>query len=325
MTQETIREKTNKRYLTSFDLYYAAYNGNMNYIKNTFCKHVADIFSEMCVAALHNKSNNVWKNVSNMISRNPTDPVWDAKHQHWKEEALQGACQGNQMEIVKYLLQRGAKDVSTGLITACEIGNMEMLKLMIHYGATNFDSGLNAVCANNHKQSLEMLELMIQLGARNVHEGMERACLLGNMQMIHLLISHGATWDMRAFRAAGLGGHLDMMKMIKEKLAGINMDSYAFYMTPVDDYNADIIEYFTTIFSPYKEQHKNEHTMCDLTMVNMLNMGKPLHVVEFFRDTQHIVLQRKLIIQEVEKVTQCVLCSDVITVMKPLIAYSLPK
>ena len=54
---------------------------------------------------------------------------------NWKW-GLRGACEGGHMEMVELMIQKGADDLNRGLITACQGERMEMAELMIQKGAT---------------------------------------------------------------------------------------------------------------------------------------------------------------------------------------------
>lgn len=84
-----------------------------------------------------------------------------------------------------------------GLTAACKGNNVELLKLMIQCGATNFDEGLIAVCGNtntNNDDILEMVRCLLNCGVTNINEKLLIACKHGcNVQILKLLIDNGAT------------------------------------------------------------------------------------------------------------------------------------
>lgn len=52
---------------------------------------------------------------------------------------LEGACKGNNMEMVEYMIKCGTTNFDYGLKGACDGNNIEMAKLMIEYGANDFE------------------------------------------------------------------------------------------------------------------------------------------------------------------------------------------
>jgi ankyrin repeat protein len=77
-------------------------------------------------------------------------------------ECLKGACEGGHMEIVKYMIEKGADDWHGGLEGACYGGHMEIVKYMIEKGADDWNGGLYNACL---EENIEIVKYMIKKGA----------------------------------------------------------------------------------------------------------------------------------------------------------------
>jgi hypothetical protein len=62
-----------------------------------------------------------------MLSRCPHKSDYD-----W---GLSGACLGGKLDIVKYMISKGARNFNSGLKYAYENGHIDICELMIFYGA----------------------------------------------------------------------------------------------------------------------------------------------------------------------------------------------
>ncbi len=69
---------------------------------------------------------------------------------------------GAHLEIINWLIEKGANDWNKGLINACRSGNIDIAYLMIENGADDWDEGLIYACAGKY---LSMINLMIEKGA----------------------------------------------------------------------------------------------------------------------------------------------------------------
>ena len=66
------------------------------------------------------------------------DPNWN--------EGLEGACLVGNIDIINFLISKGANDLRSGLWEACRGGHMCVVKLLISMGADEWDCGLIGAC-----------------------------------------------------------------------------------------------------------------------------------------------------------------------------------
>jgi len=100
-------------------------------------------------------------------------------HNEWNQGLAHG-CRGGHMDIVQYMIEKGANNWNSGLINACHGGHMDIVQLMIEKGANNWNSGLINACkeghlagqeAKNAKHFLDIVQLMINRGATECYCG----------------------------------------------------------------------------------------------------------------------------------------------------------
>ena len=75
---------------------------------------------------------------------------------------LQGACQGGHLDVVKFMIEKGATYWNGGLSSACCGGQTDVVHLMIEKGATDWNLGLSGACQGVHP---DVVNLMIEKGA----------------------------------------------------------------------------------------------------------------------------------------------------------------
>lgn len=76
-----------------------------------------------------------------------------------------------------------------GLYGACSGGHLEIVKFMISKGANNFNIGLYNACLDKH---LDVIEFLVSKGANNWNLGLRGACEAGHLDIANLMISKGA-------------------------------------------------------------------------------------------------------------------------------------
>lgn len=94
----------------------------------------------------------------------------------------------NRLEIVNYCVNNGS-NINFGLYGACISGNMEMIEYLIKRGATDWNKGLYGGCMGNHNF---VVNRMIELGANNYDNALIMICGTDNIEIAKTLISHGA-------------------------------------------------------------------------------------------------------------------------------------
>ncbi len=96
------------------------------------------------------KNNDVIK-IRKMIK---IDLYWDYR--------LDAACQGGHIDIVKFMIKKGANGWHLGLFYACFGGHIDIVKLMIEKGAQYWNWGLWGACKGGH---INIIKFMIEKGA----------------------------------------------------------------------------------------------------------------------------------------------------------------
>jgi hypothetical protein len=72
------------------------------------------------------------------------------------------ACHGGHLDIIKFMIEKGADDWNGGLYNACYGGQVDIVKFMIEKGAYNWNRGLYGACYGGH---LDIVKFMIEKGA----------------------------------------------------------------------------------------------------------------------------------------------------------------
>lgn len=100
------------------------------------------------------------------------------------------ACDGGHLDIVKFMILQGANDWNTSLFWASRKGHLEIVKFMLLQGATNFDDCLNCACLCG---DIDFVKTVVEKGATNWDEGLIQACKGGHVILVKLMLHHGAT------------------------------------------------------------------------------------------------------------------------------------
>ncbi|THX55486.1 hypothetical protein D6D06_04888, partial [Aureobasidium pullulans] len=150
------------------------------------------------------------------------------------------ASEGDQFEIVKLLVARGAKlnqnDLynATALKYACAVGHYEVIKYLLDNGADVNKScdylnlPLESACRSG---SLEVINMLLKYGARvnerhpNGQDALEVACGHQNIEVVRLLIDHDAdvkACDSGALVAASRRGHIGIAQFLLAQGADVN-------------------------------------------------------------------------------------------------------
>lgn len=122
------------------------------------------------------------------------------KEIHDYDTALQEACHGGDMDIIRMIMQKST-NYNRGLIGACKGNNMEIVKFMISNGAKNFNQGIG------YTNDVDIMELLIHMAWGQIYaehdimddsdervseENLCMACLEGDIEKAKLMIRCGA-------------------------------------------------------------------------------------------------------------------------------------
>jgi ankyrin repeat protein len=130
--------------------------------------------------------------------------------------ALYNATENNNLEIVKYLVEKGATELNNALSNAAYNNNLEIVKYLVEEkGATNLNNALYYAAANNN--SLEVVKYLIEKGATNLDQSLNNASTSNNLETIKFLIEKGATDLNKALNSAAYDNSLEAVKYLIEK------------------------------------------------------------------------------------------------------------
>ncbi len=104
-------------------------------------------------------------------------------------QGLFGACEGDYLDIINLMIEKGADDLNWGFSNACRGGHLNLVNLMIEKGANAWDWGLKCACKGGN---LDIVNLMIEKGAYGWNLGLESACEEGYLNIVKLMIEKGA-------------------------------------------------------------------------------------------------------------------------------------
>ena len=151
--------------------------------------------------------------------------ILEQENAHNKYACLAHAClgghhEGQNRDIVNFIIEQGADDWNEGLRYACEEGHLDLAMLMIERGADNWTDGLHNACEGGH---LDLVNLMIdhagqQRDATLWNKGLRGACNGGHLDITMMMIERGANnWDI-GFRRAYFRGHFDIMMLMTQRI-----------------------------------------------------------------------------------------------------------
>ncbi|MFC1843017.1 ankyrin repeat domain-containing protein, partial [Candidatus Dependentiae bacterium] len=192
------------------------------------------------------------------------------KADDYGETPLSCACWRNSLDMVKCLVENGAKksinkedyNCVTPLFWACQNNNLKMVKYLIQKGAKKsinkvvscrYHKGENPfywACKNNN---LEMVKYLIQKGA---NDPLLKACKVGNFKVVSYLVENSAK---ESINKSGNNGEtplywacwrnsLDMVKYLvqngaKESINKMDNDGYATLYWACFNNNLDMVKY----------------------------------------------------------------------------------
>ena len=102
------------------------------------------------------------------------------------------ACNFGRLNVIEFLISKGANNLDDGLAGACICGHLNVIEFLILKGANNWNRGLASACKGGH---FEVVKLMISKGANFWNWGLNCACQYGHMEIAELMIFKGAKYD----------------------------------------------------------------------------------------------------------------------------------
>lgn len=93
------------------------------------------------------------------------------------------------IEIIRFLIKKGAKDFNSGLVEACWMGYLEAVKLMLQMGANNWQEAFEHASRNGNMEIIRLI-LGIEGFVPNWQGGLHEAFRRGNMDVIQFMIEN---------------------------------------------------------------------------------------------------------------------------------------
>ena len=110
--------------------------------------------------------------------------------------SLMYAAKIGNMEIVKELLDFGAKDFDFAFYTACMEGYWDIAQKFIENGANNFDIALSYAAIGGQ---LDIVKELINLGAKDINGALVSACEGNHIDLVKYFIENGANVNTKAY------------------------------------------------------------------------------------------------------------------------------
>jgi hypothetical protein len=116
--------------------------------------------------------------------------------------ALLGACDGNNIEVVKMVfIHQG--EIENDILASClyvvgKNGYLDIFKLLVEFSyVTNemLDDVLRTACDNNHP---DVVKYAVQMGAKNITESFEIACGHGFMKIVKYFVKNKSVVDVQS-------------------------------------------------------------------------------------------------------------------------------
>jgi len=138
------------------------------------------------------------------------------------DHAIKGAAKGNRIELVDYLLEKGA-DPASGLLKAAQHGKEEMAELLLSKGADNLYMAIDTAAYSGQLKMFEFLLGKDVKGNFRMVTAIKSAAKGNQFEMVEFLLKKAQKIDKfnrfrdEAFYAAAEYGQLKMVEFLIEK------------------------------------------------------------------------------------------------------------
>ena len=143
---------------------------------------------------------------------------------------LMKSIENNDIEGVRNILRNGNnldiynnKYGMSSLMYAAKIGNMEIVKELLDFGAKDFDFAFYTACMEGY---WDIAQKFIENGANNFDIALSYAAIGGQLDIVKELINLGAKDINGALVSACEGNHIDLVKYFIENGANVNTKTY---------------------------------------------------------------------------------------------------
>lgn len=137
--------------------------------------------------------NNDIESVKNILREGNNLDIYNNKY---GMSALMYAAKIGNMEIIKELLDFGAKDFDFAFYMSCLEGYWDIAQKFIDEGADNYNIALSYAAIGGQ---LNIVEELINLGAKDINEALVSACEGNNLEVVKYLIDNGANVNTKAY------------------------------------------------------------------------------------------------------------------------------
>ena len=137
--------------------------------------------------------NNDIEGVRNILRNGNNLDIYNNKY---GMSSLMYAAKIGNMEIVKELLDFGAKDFDFAFYTACMEGYWDIAQKFIEEGANNFDIALSYAAIGGQ---LDIVKELIDLGAKDINGALVSACEGNHIELVKYFIENGANVNTKAY------------------------------------------------------------------------------------------------------------------------------
>lgn len=137
--------------------------------------------------------NNDIESVKNILRDGNNLDIYNNKY---GMSSLMYAAKIGNMEIVKELLDFGAKDFNFAFYMACMEGYWDIAQKFIEEGANNFDIALSYAAIGGR---LDIVEELINLGAKDINGALVSACEGNHLELVKYFIESGANVNTKAY------------------------------------------------------------------------------------------------------------------------------
>ena len=97
------------------------------------------------------------------------------------------AASTGHIEIVRLMIEKGAKSYDKTMCNAARGGHIEIVRLMLEKGATYYDSAMSYAASSGH---IEIVNLMLEKGAKDYDQAISIASIKNHIEMVKFLQEH---------------------------------------------------------------------------------------------------------------------------------------
>ena len=146
--------------------------------------------SIICLCKTSKKLNEICKNYIKLEDDKRFEVILSQSIHYSKDinsKLLEKYCQYNDVIEIRKMMKMDLY-WNVGMWGACKGGHMDIVKFMIEKGAKSWTLGLEDASRNGH---IDIVELMIEKGADYKHHGLYYACRYGHLDIVKLLFEKG--------------------------------------------------------------------------------------------------------------------------------------